>query len=175
MVTPNGRHFGIIGEKMSIGSRLKKIRQNNNQSQEQTATIFNITKQTLSRYEKGQRTPDNDFLKHFGMHFKINANWLLYNEPPIFKEGVAQKDVKSLFLELVTLMTRSENQELSDLEFVDIPTDRLSNVPENFLLMLGYMLKYEKVRRNVLRFFYLFEKPDADNNLSDGKETPTGQ
>ena len=78
---------------MTIGSRLKMIRKSNNLKLQQVGDIFDVTAQTLSRYENGVRTPDNDFLEAFGKHFKLSGNWLLYGESPIYLADDRDKDV----------------------------------------------------------------------------------
>lgn len=147
---------------MSIGARLKLIRKKHKQSLDETATIFDITKQTLSRYENEKRTPDNEFLESFGRQFSLSGDWLLYGKPPIFQQEVAKTDVNGIFLELAAELTRISNRKTTELKMIDIPQETLSNTPENYVLMLEYMLKYESVRRDILKFFYLFQKPEAD-------------
>jgi transcriptional regulator with XRE-family HTH domain len=145
---------------MTIGARLKLIRTKSKMSLEKLGEIFDLTSQTLSRYENGKRTPDNDFLEAFGKHFKISGDWLLYGEPPIYRASGIERDVKESFIELTQMINerdfdipeRSEN----DLEKVS------ENSPENFILLLKYMLKYPEVCKNILQFFFLFQKPAAD-------------
>lgn len=146
---------------MNIGARLKMIRKTNNLKLQQVGDIFDVTAQTLSRYENGVRTPDNDFLEAFGKHFKLSGNWLLYGESPIYKGDVQEKDVKELLLELFHLL---ESKEVKD---IDIDTDfnlikATDDIPENFLLMLKYMKKYDIIRKGILQFFYFFQKPLID-------------
>lgn len=70
--------------KEHIGIRLKTIRKLLNFNQDAVAQKLDITKQTLSRYEKGTRYPDSQFLQKFGRLFQVNGNWLLYGTGDIF-------------------------------------------------------------------------------------------
>jgi transcriptional regulator with XRE-family HTH domain len=152
---------------MTIGSKLKLIRKKFQLKLEQTAAVFDITAQTLSRYENGKRTPDNEFLEAFGKHFNLSGNWLLYGEPPIFKTGEAKKDIRESFIELSHLVTSQKVRDMRLEERVQTSLDQLTGgSPENFLLMLEYMLKYPGIRKNMLQFFYIFQKPFAERYLS---------
>lgn len=149
---------------MKIGARLKYIRKRSNLSLEKISKIFDVTAQTISRYENAERSPDIEFLELFGKHFKLSANWLLYGEKPIFreeKENESEKDIRQLFLELSSILPgKFEN------ESIPILKASIENItkddPENYLMMLAYMLKDAKVRKNIFQFFFLFQKPDAD-------------
>ncbi len=154
---------------MTIGKRLKLVRKKFKLKLDETAAIFDITMQTLSRYENGKRTPDNDFLEAFGYHFKLSGDWLLYGEPPIFKTGDSQQDINGMFLELAAVVTSIANLRTTAPKYVDIPIENLTDTPENFIVMLQYMLKYPEVCKHMFQFFHLFQKPMADKHLE-----PTG-
>ena len=145
---------------MTIGARLNLIRKRNNLKLSEIGKIFDITAQTVSRYENGQRTPDNDFLEAFGKHFKISGDWLLYGEPPIYRATTVEKDVKESFLELSHLIN---SKEVIDIDIPEISENYLEKIavdsPENFILLLKYMLKYPEICKNILQFFFLFQKP----------------
>ena len=57
--------------------KLKEIRQSHNMTQKDAASLFNITPATLSHYERGQRTPSNEFLNLFAKTFNISAEELM--------------------------------------------------------------------------------------------------
>ena len=150
---------------MTIGARLKLIRKKNNLKLQEAGEIFDITAQTLSRYENGQRTPDNDFLEAFGKYFKLSGDWLLYGEPPIYRAADLDRDVKESFLELSHLINCKDVPGIDIPEKLDSTPERLTDdLPENFLLLLKYMLKYPRVRQNIFQFFYLFQKPLIDEH-----------
>lgn len=63
----------------TIGSRLRKVRQQACMTQTEFAAACGVSTRTLSRYEGGESAPDADFLlalKPFG----VDANWLLHGE-----------------------------------------------------------------------------------------------
>jgi transcriptional regulator with XRE-family HTH domain len=68
----------------TIGDRLKIIRKFLNLNQEAVSRKMQITNQTLSRYEKGTRFPDSQFLQRFGKLYNVNANWMLYGIGDLF-------------------------------------------------------------------------------------------
>ena len=59
------------------GSRLKKIRQSLNLSQEQFGEIFGITKQFVSLLEKDKAFLNNDKLVKLLIDYNVNLNFLL--------------------------------------------------------------------------------------------------
>ncbi len=64
---------------MQFGEKLKKVRKENNLSQEEMAELLYTTQGNYSLYESGQRTPSIDFLKRLIEQFNLDANWLLSN------------------------------------------------------------------------------------------------
>ena len=151
---------------MTIGARLKYVRNRFEMSLESTASIFDITAQTLSRYENGRRSPDNEFLEQFGKHFNLSGNWLLYGEAPVFKATEESgKDINEAFYELSSLIGVKK---VNDIDLLDklklkIPLEKLTeDSPENYILLFEYMMKYEEVRKAMFQFFYVFQKPAAD-------------
>lgn len=135
-------------------------------SLEKTGAIFDITAQTLSRYENGERRPDNDFLREFGKHFELSGDWLLYGEPPMRKATNLDKTIKESFFELIHLINAKK---VPDIAVPDYLGDYLGKItednPDSFILMFEYMLKYAPVRKNMFQFFFLFQKPMIDESL----------
>jgi transcriptional regulator with XRE-family HTH domain len=160
-----------MGGKMTIGQRLKLIRNEAKLSLEKTGAIFDITAQTLSRYENGERRPDNEFLREFGKHFKLSGDWLLYGEPPMRKTINLDKSIEESFFELTHLINAKK---APDVAIPDKLGDYLGKItddnPDNFILMIEYMLKYASVRKSMFQFFYLFQKPQIDEHLKFLKE-----
>jgi transcriptional regulator with XRE-family HTH domain len=150
---------------MTIGQRLKLVRSEAKLSLEKTGALFNVTAMTLSRYENGERRPDHDFLKEFGEHFKLSGDWLLYNEPPMYKAS-ADKSIKESFFELTQIINATK---VPDVPIPDGLGDCLGKItednPDSFVLMFEYMLKYAPVRKNMFQFFYLFQKPMIDEGI----------
>jgi transcriptional regulator with XRE-family HTH domain len=150
---------------MTIGERLRLIRKKNNMKLDETSVLFDVSVQTLSRYENDKRTPDNIFLEHFGKHFNVSGGWLLYGEPPIFKENILKKESRELFLELSASIGAEESGLPTESNAVDISLESIGNSPDHILSMLKYMIRYPEVSKSMLQFFYLFQKPNADKYL----------
>ena len=60
-----------------FGKRLFKIRESRGESQQELADSIGITRQSLSRYELGERTANIDLLKKISEHYNISADYLL--------------------------------------------------------------------------------------------------
>ncbi|UCH92932.1 MAG: helix-turn-helix transcriptional regulator [Candidatus Aminicenantes bacterium] len=149
---------------MTIGSRLKMIRKSRNLKLIEVGKIFDITAQTLSRYENDQRTPDNEFLEDFGRHFKLSGNWLLYNEPPIYRKDEQDRDIKESFIEFSNLISSKEVPDIDIPVKPDLNKKITDDIPENYLLLIKYMLKYPIIRKSIFQFFYLLLKPLIDKH-----------
>ena len=91
---------------MDLGERIRELR--GNTSVAEFCRIFNIHRNTLPRYESGERTPDADFIVSICNNYKINANWLLLDKGTKFqeeeqKQPQGQLDEKLLTDAVVTL------------------------------------------------------------------------
>lgn len=60
-----------------FGKRLFEIREGKRESQQELADSIGITRQSLSRYELGERTANIDLLKKIAEHYHISADYLL--------------------------------------------------------------------------------------------------
>ncbi len=148
---------------MNIGVRLKLIRGKFGLSLDKAAAIFDVSAQTLCRYENGKRTPDNEFLEKFGKYFKLSGDWLLYGESPIFKDVNAYRDTQVIFLELANVIKQAAVSPTPIPEMIKVSLEKCTEErPDNFILMLEYMLKDELLRKKMFQFFHLFQKPEAD-------------
>lgn len=96
---------------MGVSERIKKIR--GEKSQEEFSAEVGVHKNTLSRWERGERTPDhNDLIRLLEIHPEINPAWLLTGENPMRRtdaEGRAHQtsgtdlDVDRLTLAIETI------------------------------------------------------------------------
>jgi len=73
---------------MSLGERIKKVR--GNLSQAEFIRRLKIHRNTLPRYESGERSPDADFLNRLCREFNINPTWILTGEGPMGRGEEAQ-------------------------------------------------------------------------------------
>ncbi|MCP4217416.1 MAG: helix-turn-helix domain-containing protein [bacterium] len=148
---------------------LKLIRKKHHLTLEKTAARFIISKQTLSRYENGDRTPDNEFIEEFGRHFDLSGDWLIYGEPPIFKTDLS-KDIEGLFLELSASLKDTDREPPPEPMpgLIKISLENLTgDSPDNFIQLLHYMLKDRELRRDIFSFFHLITKPRSDRRESE--------
>lgn len=61
----------------TFADRLKAIRQQNNYTQQELADILGTSKQVISRYENGQRTPKISVAAEYARVLNINLSYLL--------------------------------------------------------------------------------------------------
>lgn len=64
-----------------FGERLKQIRRINGWSQEDLAAILNTSKQVISRYERGERSPKISTASEYAQALGISLNELNGSEP----------------------------------------------------------------------------------------------
>ena len=63
--------------KKLIGSRIALARKAVKLNQEQLGELIGVNKQTISRWERGERTPDGPLLYEITMHCNCSADFLL--------------------------------------------------------------------------------------------------
>lgn len=80
---------------MTIGERLLKLRKEKNLSQEELANVLDVSRQTISKWEIGESTPDFDKIIPLCEFFDITSDELLTGKTNI-KEA-KQENVKSNF------------------------------------------------------------------------------
>ena len=62
---------------MSFASKLQEIRQNNEISQETLAELLGVSRQSVSKWERGKGYPEIDKLIFISEHFNISLDELL--------------------------------------------------------------------------------------------------
>lgn len=60
-----------------FGERLLKLREERNETQQQLADTIGITRQSLSRYETNDRTPNIDLVYNIAKHYNVSSDYLL--------------------------------------------------------------------------------------------------
>ncbi len=83
-------------------NRLKELRQEKKLTQEELAQKINVTKLTISRWERGERLPKSDKAQELADFFGVNTAYLLgYSDFParnlkelLFHEIKAEKEYK---------------------------------------------------------------------------------
>ena len=75
---------------VNFGTRLKEIRAERNISQDELGKLLNTTKQVISRYERGERTPRITVAAEYAKKLDIDLAYLLgadTQKNPAAKEG----------------------------------------------------------------------------------------
>ena len=80
-----------VGGKMSIGRNILKLRKLNNLSQEELANKLNVTRQTISKWELDETTPDLYMAKNISNTLKISLDELVENEKDYVKTSNTEK------------------------------------------------------------------------------------
>lgn len=68
---------------MDFGNRLYELRKQKGLSQEELANRLNVTRQTVSKWEVGDSTPDMDKLAALGELFEISLDELVLGKVPV--------------------------------------------------------------------------------------------
>ena len=58
-------------------NRIKELRELNNETQEELGKILNVSKATISKYEKGTVEVSNDTLIKLANHFDVSTDYIL--------------------------------------------------------------------------------------------------
>lgn len=72
---------------------LTQLRKERNLSQSDLAKIFSVNQNTISRWEKGERSPDPEQLKTIAQYFGVSVDYIIGNDEPTNK---IPKDLKRL-------------------------------------------------------------------------------
>ena len=62
---------------VTLGERLKYLRQTKKKTLDDLAEALDTTKTTLFRYENNKRIPDADFIIRLANYFKVSADYIL--------------------------------------------------------------------------------------------------
>ena len=72
------------------GQRLKSLRKEHKLSQKELGLKLNLAESTISLYESGKRTPDNETLTNIAKFFNVSTDYLL--DIDINKSNVVEKN-----------------------------------------------------------------------------------
>ncbi|ACV28825.1 HTH-type transcriptional regulator immR [Anaerococcus prevotii] len=64
---------------MSLGAKLKQLREEQEMKQETLAQILGINRATISMYERNQRVPSTEILQKYTKTFNVSSDYLLGN------------------------------------------------------------------------------------------------
>lgn len=62
---------------MTLGERLIELRKQSRMSREEAAELLHVDRETLARYERGNRKPQSDFISIAAQVYRVSADYLL--------------------------------------------------------------------------------------------------
>jgi HTH-type transcriptional regulator, competence development regulator len=62
---------------MTFGKRLRFLRKNRNMTQKDLADVFNLSESTIGMYERDEREPSFEFVRHLADFFNVTTDYLL--------------------------------------------------------------------------------------------------
>ncbi len=65
---------------MSLGERIRELRQKHDFSQQQLAEKIGLAKTIVWKYEKGQAVPSADVVKRIAVLFEVSTDFLIFDE-----------------------------------------------------------------------------------------------
>lgn len=102
-------------------NRLKELRELNNETQDELGKILNLTKSTISKYEKGDLDISNETLLKIAQHFNVTTDYLLGRT-----DNPNEKKYKHLDNTLIgRVSSKMEKMSDDELELLDKLIDRL--------------------------------------------------
>lgn len=82
------------GEKMSFGENLLKLRKGKNISQDELGGHLNVSRQTISKWELNETTPEMEKLILLAEYFNVSMDKLVKGENPQPKIGKVTTEIK---------------------------------------------------------------------------------
>ena len=145
---------------MNIGEKIVKLRKQNNMSQEMLAAKLNVSRQSVSKWELNDATPDAFNLLELSKLFNVTTDYLLYDDYKSDDDIPRVKEVMSDFKE-------SKGKEIRNtliqaflwlIAAIGLNVSLYFNLISPWLLHLGSILsvifsllnfyKYQKLRNN---------------------------
>lgn len=113
---------------MTIGERIKQLRQSQKRTQQSIADALNLKRQTIAAYEIGTITPSDRTISDICREFNVNEQWLRTGEGEMlrrqarsdelaaFISDLMQSEPDSIKLRFVSAISRLSTKELEILE-----------------------------------------------------------
>lgn len=106
-------------EIVSFSERLKEVRLSKGYSQQELADFLGTSKQVISRYETGHRTPKITIAAEYARKLNVDLNWFLgghVDSPdPQIKETSLPEGLSDVKLELIQEILSADDADLADL------------------------------------------------------------
>ena len=78
---------------MSFAKKLQKLRQNRELSQENLAEILNVSRQSVSKWERGKGYPEMDKLIFLSDYFDVSLDELLKDSYPASESRIDRRPI----------------------------------------------------------------------------------
>lgn len=111
---------------MKIGKRIKEIRQIRKLSQDDLGKLIGVSKQAISMYERGERSPDIDTLTKIAEVLNVDINTIIGKKSSIIKIPVLGKVAAGIPIEAITDI----------LDYEELSPDMVRDGSEYFALQL---------------------------------------
>ena len=153
-----------IGE--VFGKRLLELRDERNETQEQLAKAVNITRQSLSRYEANERTPNIELIYNIAKHYEVSADYLLgLSEVKSLDNRVqAACEVTGLSEEAIEKLNNCYNNKVTP-EFTETISDIISC--DSFFEMIEELWRYGET---LLQTEYIENVSETIQEISNNRE-----
>lgn len=81
-----------------VGEKIYNLRKKKNLSQEELASILNVSRQTISKWETGESTPDFNKIVPLCDYFGITTDELLKDNPSVYEQEIGKLAKKNTAL-----------------------------------------------------------------------------
>lgn len=133
--------------KLNIGHSIRKLRIEKDLTQEELASIFGVSYQTVSRWENGTCYPDMELLPEISDFFKITVDKLIGND-----KNAEEKEIKNYLESFQKAVSRGEIYEC-----IKIAREGVKAYPNNYIILNKLM-------------YALFLSTDEDGNIPEWRE-----
>ena len=80
---------------MNIGEKIYNLRKKKNMSQEELASVLNVSRQTISKWETGESNPDIDKIVPLCNFFEISTDEFLKDRDIVYEKNLTKKKKKN--------------------------------------------------------------------------------
>ena len=87
--------WGTISEAIMLGKRIKELRKQNHLTQSELGSKLGVIKQTVSSWENGVSSPNNDTLANIASIFGVTTDYLLGNDASTTKQLIECRDISN--------------------------------------------------------------------------------
>lgn len=105
----------IMDNVTKFGERLLKLREDRNETQLDLANAIGITRQSLSRYETNERTPNIDIIYSVAKHYNVSTDYLL---------GLSQVQSLDNDIQIACKVTGLSDESIKNLKLIESNNER---------------------------------------------------